>query len=47
MTTGTEFSLLGPLVVRRGGVVVPVGTAKQRVLLAALLLNADRVVTAG
>jgi DNA-binding SARP family transcriptional activator/tetratricopeptide (TPR) repeat protein len=43
MTTGMEFGLLGPLVVRRSGVVVPV-QGKQRVLLAALLLNAGRVV---
>lgn len=44
MTTGMEFGLLGPLVVRRSGVVVPVQMGKQRVLLAALLLNAGRVV---
>jgi len=34
-----EFCLLGPLVVRSGGAVVPVRQAKQRVLLAALLLS--------
>jgi DNA-binding SARP family transcriptional activator/Tfp pilus assembly protein PilF len=39
-----EFCLLGPLVVRSGGAVVPIRQAKQRVLLAALLLAADRVV---
>jgi DNA-binding SARP family transcriptional activator len=36
----TEYCLLGPLVVRRGGVVVPVPPGKQRALLAALLLRA-------
>jgi DNA-binding SARP family transcriptional activator/Tfp pilus assembly protein PilF len=40
-----EFCLLGPLVVRRGGVVVPVPRGKQRAVLAALLLNAGRVVS--
>jgi DNA-binding SARP family transcriptional activator/Tfp pilus assembly protein PilF len=40
-----EFCLLGPLVVRRGGVVVPVTAGKQRVVLAALLLSANRVVS--
>jgi DNA-binding SARP family transcriptional activator len=48
MTTGMEFGLLGPLVVplvvRRGGLAVPVQMGKQRVLLATLLLNAGRVV---
>jgi DNA-binding SARP family transcriptional activator/Tfp pilus assembly protein PilF len=39
-----EFCLLGPLIVRSGGAVVPIRQAKQRVLLAALLLAADRVV---
>ncbi|HEV2244590.1 MAG TPA: BTAD domain-containing putative transcriptional regulator, partial [Streptosporangiaceae bacterium] len=39
-----EFCLLGPLVVRSGGAVVPVRQAKQRVLLAALLLDANRAV---
>jgi DNA-binding SARP family transcriptional activator/tetratricopeptide (TPR) repeat protein len=39
-----EFGLLGPLVVRSGGVVVPVTAGKQRVLLAALLLHANEVV---
>jgi Transcriptional regulatory protein, C terminal len=40
-----EFCLLGPLLVRRGGAVVPVTAGKQRVLLAALLLSANRVVS--
>jgi DNA-binding SARP family transcriptional activator/tetratricopeptide (TPR) repeat protein len=39
-----EFGLLGPLLVRRGGVVVAVSPGRQRVLLAALLLSAGRVV---
>jgi DNA-binding SARP family transcriptional activator/Tfp pilus assembly protein PilF len=39
-----EFLLLGPLVVRRGGDVVPVQRGKQRTLLAALLLQANQVV---
>jgi DNA-binding SARP family transcriptional activator len=41
----TEFLLLGPMVVRCGGTTVPVETGKQRALLAALLLNANRVVS--
>jgi DNA-binding SARP family transcriptional activator len=44
MADGLEFCLLGPLIVRSGGTVVPVRQAKQRVLLAALLLDANRVV---
>jgi DNA-binding SARP family transcriptional activator/Tfp pilus assembly protein PilF len=39
-----EFLLLGPLVVRRGGDVVPVQRGKQRTVLAALLLQANQVV---
>jgi DNA-binding SARP family transcriptional activator len=39
-----EFGLLGPLTVRRGDTAVLVRAGKQRALLAALLLNADRVV---
>ena len=42
-----EFGLLGPLVVRAGGVPVMVSASKQRVLLAALLLRANEVVAAG
>jgi DNA-binding SARP family transcriptional activator/Tfp pilus assembly protein PilF len=41
-----EFGLLGPLVVRVGGSRVPVSAGKQRVLLAALLLRANQVVSA-
>jgi DNA-binding SARP family transcriptional activator len=39
-----EFCLLGPLIVRSGGGVVPIRQAKQRVLLVTLLLAANRVV---
>jgi DNA-binding SARP family transcriptional activator len=41
-----EFGLLGPLLVRSGEAVVPVAAARQRVVLAALLLGANRVVPA-
>jgi DNA-binding SARP family transcriptional activator/Tfp pilus assembly protein PilF len=47
MTPKLEFCLLGPLVVRRGGVALPVPRGRQRALLAVLLLNADRVVSVG
>src|SRR5215213_2347228 len=40
-----EFRILGPLVVRVDGAVVPVGGPKQRALLAMLLLSANRVVS--
>jgi DNA-binding SARP family transcriptional activator len=40
-----EFGLLGPLVVRSGGSGVSVSAGKQRVLLAALLLRANQVVS--
>ena len=43
---GVEFCLLGPLVVRRDGVAVPLPEGKQRTLLAALLLRAGRLVAA-
>ena len=39
-----EFGLLGPLVVRCGGVPVPVRPGKQRAVLALLLLNPGQVV---
>ena len=39
-----EFCLLGPLAVRRGDAVVTVQAGKQRAVLAALLLKANRVV---
>ena len=42
-----EFGLLGPLTVRRGGVAVVVPPGKQRVVLAALLLGANRPVPLG
>jgi DNA-binding SARP family transcriptional activator len=40
-----DFGLLGPLVVRDGTRHVPVSAPRQRVLLAALLLSAERVVS--
>ena len=40
-----EFCLLGPLLVRSGGVAVPVMQGRQRAVLAALLLNAGRPVS--
>jgi DNA-binding SARP family transcriptional activator len=40
-----EFGLLGPLLVRRGEATVPVPPGKQRVLLAAMLLNAGHPVS--
>lgn len=42
-----RFCLLGPLLVRCGTATVPVPRGKQRVLLAALLLNANRVLSLG
>jgi DNA-binding SARP family transcriptional activator/tetratricopeptide (TPR) repeat protein len=44
VTGETEFCLLGPLMVRRRGVIVTVPTGKQQVLLAALLLRAGQPV---
>jgi DNA-binding SARP family transcriptional activator/Tfp pilus assembly protein PilF len=44
MPAGTQFCLLGPLLVRCGGVPVPV-PGKQRAVLAGLLLNPGRVVS--
>jgi DNA-binding SARP family transcriptional activator len=40
-----RFSLLGPLQVRYGETAVPVRPGKQRVVLAALLLRANRIVS--
>ncbi|MGI8797208.1 MAG: alpha/beta fold hydrolase [Acidimicrobiia bacterium] len=40
-----QFSVLGPLEVFDGGSPVPLGSAKQRVLLAALLVQANTVVS--
>jgi DNA-binding SARP family transcriptional activator/Tfp pilus assembly protein PilF len=45
MAADIEFCLLGPLLVRDGGVVVPLTSQKQRAVLAAMLLNAGRVVS--
>jgi DNA-binding SARP family transcriptional activator len=44
--TGLEFRVLGPLEVRRDGEPVILGGAKQRALLAILLLRANQVVPA-
>lgn len=41
---GVEFSILGPLTVTLAGREIPIGSAKQRMLLAALLLRAGTVV---
>ena len=45
MAQGTDFCLLGPLLVRSGGAVVPVRRGKQRAVLAALLLPGGKVVS--
>jgi len=42
--TELEFGLLGPLLVRRGGTVIPVPRGNQRTILAELLLAANQVV---
>jgi DNA-binding SARP family transcriptional activator len=42
---GWEFRLLGPLELRRDGAAVATGSVKQRMLLASLLLDANRVVS--
>ena len=42
MTGETEYGLLGPLAVRRDGAQIPIPPGQQRVLLAALLLQAGR-----
>src|SRR5215831_1516408 len=47
LARGMEFCLLGPLVVRREGAEVPIAAARQRVVLAALLLRANQVVPVG
>ncbi|HEY1618899.1 MAG TPA: BTAD domain-containing putative transcriptional regulator [Streptosporangiaceae bacterium] len=47
MPSNLEFCLLGPMAVRRDGVVVPVPRGSQRTVLAALLLGAGRVVPTG
>jgi DNA-binding SARP family transcriptional activator len=40
----TEYCLLGPLTVRRGGALVTIPAGRQRTVLAALLLSAGRLV---
>jgi DNA-binding SARP family transcriptional activator/tetratricopeptide (TPR) repeat protein len=45
MAVRVEFGLLGPLVVRHEGVMVPIAKGGQRALLAALLLDAGKLVT--
>jgi DNA-binding SARP family transcriptional activator len=47
MPVPVEFGLLGPLMVRRGGTVLPVRRGGQRAVLAALLLEANRAVPSG
>ncbi len=46
MAVSMDFCLLGPLMVRVDGMVVPIPRGKQRALLATLLLRAGRTVTA-
>jgi DNA-binding SARP family transcriptional activator len=45
VTDRIEFGLLGPLLVRREGTLIPVARGRQSALLAALLLDAGRLVT--
>jgi DNA-binding SARP family transcriptional activator/Flp pilus assembly protein TadD len=45
MAAGTEFCLLGPLIVRCNGRVLAVPRGKQRAVLAALLLQPNRVIS--
>jgi DNA-binding SARP family transcriptional activator/Tfp pilus assembly protein PilF len=47
MAPKLEFCLLGPVVVRCGGVALPVPQGRQRAVLAVLLLNVGRVVSVG
>ena len=44
MPAEMAFGLLGPMTVYRRGAPVPIPRGKQRVLLAALLLNAGRTI---
>jgi DNA-binding SARP family transcriptional activator/tetratricopeptide (TPR) repeat protein len=44
MGTAFAFRVLGPVEARRGDEILPVGAAKQRALLAALLVDANRIV---
>src|SRR5215472_12941965 len=43
--SGLVFGILGPLEVRLGGSLVPIGGPRQRALLALLLCHANRVVS--
>jgi YVTN family beta-propeller protein len=45
--TQVQFGILGPLEVRVGGALVPVGGPRQRALLALLLCHANQVVSRG
>ncbi len=47
MPAEVQFCLLGPLVVRHDGVVLPIAHGKQRALLAVLLLHEGRAIAAG
>jgi DNA-binding SARP family transcriptional activator len=47
MSAEVRFHLLGPLTVTVGGRALPLGGSKQRVLLAHLLLNANRLIPPG
>ena len=42
MGEGVDFRVLGPLDLRHGGVVVELGTPKQRTIIALLLLHSGR-----
>jgi DNA-binding SARP family transcriptional activator len=42
---GLQFGVLGPLQLRAGGALVPVGAPKQRAVLATLLMNRNRAVS--
>src|SRR5579859_2754786 len=44
-THGVDFRVLGPIEIRRDGVSVAIGSAKERALLGALLLQANHVVS--
>jgi SARP family transcriptional regulator, regulator of embCAB operon len=44
---GAEFGVLGPLQICVGGAAVPLGTPKQRAVLAMLLINRNRPVATG
>jgi DNA-binding SARP family transcriptional activator len=47
MAPKLEFCLLGPVMVRYGGIPLPVSRGRQRAVHAVLLLNAGRVVSVG